>query len=188
MNASTNPTALQSKQWIYEALFTLMSIKPYNSITISELTKKADLSRRTFYRNFDSKDDVLQYYLSKIVDEYTKRLLQYRTYTLEFSIELLLNLCRDHQHNLLILRDNHMLGLLLENWTRALPQVHNTVLNHLQDFPEFNDQEALEYLLAFNVGGTFNVMLKWINDGMVLSEKEVAHTLFHYTCQLSARN
>lgn len=185
MNQSSNPTSLQSKQWICNSLLTLMEKKPFSSITISEVTNHAQLSRRTFYRNFDSKEEVIQYFLQQLVDEYTRRLLLYENYTLEFSIEQLLILCKEYKRALLTLKKNHMLGILLENWTEALPTVHATIINHLKNFPEFEDKQTLDYLLAFNVGGTFNIMIKWINDGMDLSPKEVSHMLFQYTCQLS---
>ena len=50
-----NPLTVQSKQWILEALLKLMEEKDYEKITIKELTARADLDRKTFYRNFRSK-------------------------------------------------------------------------------------------------------------------------------------
>jgi AcrR family transcriptional regulator len=58
MKHTENPIALQSKRWIMESLIELMNKKTFQEITISELTAHADLGRRTFYRNFTSKEDV----------------------------------------------------------------------------------------------------------------------------------
>lgn len=185
MNHSTNASAIQSKQWICEALLNLMETNTFASITISEITNQAQLSRRTFYRNFESKEDVIQYFLKQLVEEYKRRLLSYETYTLEFSIEQLLILCQEYKQALFSLKQNHMLGILLESWTEFLPQVHAAVIEHMENFPGFDDKQALDYLLAFNVGGIFNIMIKWINDGMILKPKEVSHMLFQYPCQLS---
>ncbi len=50
---------LQSKAYIYKALRLLLETKPFEKISISELTKKAGVGRATFYRNFGVLDDVL---------------------------------------------------------------------------------------------------------------------------------
>ena len=59
MNKTNHKIVLQSKDWLMQALFELMQKQSYDSITITKLCQKADLSRRTFYRLFNSKDDVL---------------------------------------------------------------------------------------------------------------------------------
>ena len=56
---TTNITALRSKTWITESLLKLMEEKDFSKITITEIIKNADLTRQTFYRNFDSKEDIL---------------------------------------------------------------------------------------------------------------------------------
>ena len=63
MYCGSNPTALQSQQWIMASLIALMEEKPYSQITISDICKKADLSRQTFYNVFDQKEDVLRFCL-----------------------------------------------------------------------------------------------------------------------------
>lgn len=59
---TNNPIALQSQKWIIQALLDLMQIMNYDKISVSEICRKAQLDRRTFYRNFDSKNDVLEQY------------------------------------------------------------------------------------------------------------------------------
>lgn len=58
-----NPVALKSQQMIQEALLALIAEKTYNEITVTEICKKADIVRKTFYRNFNCKDDVINYML-----------------------------------------------------------------------------------------------------------------------------
>ncbi|MCI9443049.1 MAG: TetR/AcrR family transcriptional regulator [Ruminococcus sp.] len=60
----------QSYRMIEEGLFRLMEEKPYARITVSEITKKADVSRRTFYRLYREKDEVIHHYLGGLCQEY----------------------------------------------------------------------------------------------------------------------
>lgn len=59
-----------SKKYIAEALVLLMKKKEYSSITNKDITDKAGLSHITIYRNFNSKDEILKYYLSGIFEEW----------------------------------------------------------------------------------------------------------------------
>ena len=77
------PQALLSKNMILEALLILMEEKQYEKITIMDITTQAQLSRRTFYRNFDTKDDVLELLTKVLVKEYTDKLIKSNITSLE---------------------------------------------------------------------------------------------------------
>ncbi len=57
-----------SKQWIAEALFQLMETTPFSEITNKQITGKAGLSHITIYRNFDSKEEIVEYYLLECLE------------------------------------------------------------------------------------------------------------------------
>lgn len=69
-----NPIAVQSKQWLLSALLSLMEEKDFALITITELTKRADLDRKTFYRNFHSKEDVISLKIEELCQLYIEKL------------------------------------------------------------------------------------------------------------------
>ena len=70
MNKTNNPIALQSKESIRKALIKAMQDSPYEEITIKHILIEAGVTRRTFYRNFDNKDDVLNSYLDEITSAF----------------------------------------------------------------------------------------------------------------------
>ena len=53
---------------IYTALLKLMQTKPYKDITVTDITKKAGVSRMAYYRNFNDKDDILLNHLKESVN------------------------------------------------------------------------------------------------------------------------
>ena len=72
MNDSKNPSAIRSKQEITDALLALMEKYPYNEISVKQIMLETGLVRKTFYRNFSSKDDVrstLEKYLHRVSQE-----------------------------------------------------------------------------------------------------------------------
>ncbi len=61
-----------AKDYITEALFLLMKKKDYKNITITDITKRAGVNRVTFYRNFNSKDEIINKYLENSFAEWGK--------------------------------------------------------------------------------------------------------------------
>lgn len=71
MNAQPiNPISVRSKKWLTDALFELLKEKPYDKISIREISQKADLTRQTFYHNFSSKDMLLMYKSDQLFEEF----------------------------------------------------------------------------------------------------------------------
>ena len=53
-----------TKDCLVQALMRLLQEKPLSSISITELAAEAGISRMTYYRNYQSIDDVLLSHLS----------------------------------------------------------------------------------------------------------------------------
>ncbi len=49
----------KTKQAMRHAFVELLKKKPYNAITISELTREADIDRRTFYLHYECIEDLV---------------------------------------------------------------------------------------------------------------------------------
>ncbi|MGN0517127.1 MAG: TetR/AcrR family transcriptional regulator [Acutalibacteraceae bacterium] len=60
------------KECITIALIELMKKQQLDKISICQLVDKAGVGRASFYRNFESKKDVLKQYLTKLIQEWGK--------------------------------------------------------------------------------------------------------------------
>ena len=72
-----NPSAMLSKEWISKSLLEMLALKPLYSISISEIAENAKVDRRTFYRHFKSKDDVISYCIHRVSMQYEEIIIQY---------------------------------------------------------------------------------------------------------------
>ena len=68
----TNSLAIKSQNWIANALLKLMESHPYKDITVTQICEEANLVRKTFYRNFDSKEDILHFILDNLFNDFQK--------------------------------------------------------------------------------------------------------------------
>ncbi|MCI1665497.1 MAG: TetR/AcrR family transcriptional regulator [Atopobiaceae bacterium] len=60
MALTLNRNALRSIRLLKEAFLRLIVEKPYEQISVSDVTREADLNRGTFYAHFDNMDDLLR--------------------------------------------------------------------------------------------------------------------------------
>jgi len=58
----------RTRQLLSQALMDLIIERGYDSITIQEITDRANVSRATFYLHYDDKDDLLYQSMTKIYD------------------------------------------------------------------------------------------------------------------------
>lgn len=175
MNQTENPIAIRSKKWIMEALIELMNHKTFQEITINELTKHAGLGRKTFYRNFNSKEEVLDAYLNNLISQFLTNISAADNIAPKVTLLELFTLCEKNKPFLIGLQKSKMLGYLLEQWNVALPVIHSSVRSRIPNFPNSDTQIGLEYTLAFNTGGVWNVLVKWINTGMLQTPQELTN-------------
>ena len=62
-------SSIRSKTMIKEAMLELMVEKPFDKITITDIVKKADINRGTFYAHYDNTAEVLKSISASVMDE-----------------------------------------------------------------------------------------------------------------------
>lgn len=185
MNPSQNPSAIYSKNEITNALLQLMETFPYNEITVKQIIMEAHVARKTFYRNFLSKDDVLDSYIDRIMYQYVNSLQQMKDCRLSNILDIIFHFCKQYQSLLFLLRDNHLTHLLLEKWNTFIPMIHNQIVgDDCAIFQSFSSKQT-SYIIAFHVGAVWNIIMKWIEHDMSDSPDNIKKTLLKYLNDLS---
>lgn len=166
MNPTQNPSALRSKKVITESLLLLMKKYPYAEITVKQILLETDISRKTFYRNFLSKDDVLNSFINTILQDYVNAIQQQQQkYSLLQTLDVIFDFCEKNKEILFILRDNRLLYLLLEKLNVLILNEHNRYISESQENP-LESQLLTEYIIYFNIGGVWNLIVRWIENDM----------------------
>ena len=180
MYSSNNPSAVRSQKEITDALLALMHEHPYNEITIKQILLESKLARKTFYRNFDSKDDVLISLLKKNLDEYFDIVNNARGGVLTTIFEF-----ADRNQELLMLLDkNDMMHIVLQclnSFSAVMLRDQNKELNPFSKLFEGLDQD---YLVALNIGAVWNVISLWVHRGMKESPDSIKRTVAEYLIRM----
>lgn len=141
-----------SKKFLANSLVDLLKFKNYEEITVQDIVDKAKMSRMTYYRNFDSVDDILKYYVSNITNDFVHD--AYNKYDSKMFKEYMIMLF-DHLYEY---RD---LGNVL---LKA-----NKLYFMKEEFEKLFISKSLnykdKYRCSFIAGGLYNIYYNWlIND------------------------
>lgn len=154
---------IRTKKAIKEALFRLMEEKDISSISISELTQKANINRRTFYTHYRSITDILEEIEGDLV-EALEMLVQSIDFNaprkgakdLFLGLNSLITVEFDYYFHLVRV---DMRGMLMSRLKNVIRGMTDTILNHIYKKPGDNTS----IVSAFIVGGFFNMYLEWYN-------------------------
>lgn len=156
-----------SKNDISCALILLLQNKEYNKISIQNIVDRAGLSRMAYYRNFDSKDEILKYYLDKITDEFmieTKIDFDDMSFS-EFMVTLFNHLVKWEDLGKLLLK-NDLLYFVKQEFDRVFDKKAKTL------------EEKYRY--GFVAGGLFNIYNQWLIQGCKITPESLAKIIGRY--------
>lgn len=183
MKTSANPIAIQSQKWIVSSLLDLMKTQAYDKISIKDIAEHADLDRRTFYRNFCSKEDVLGAYIKGMCDEYIEALSIENNPSTFLTAKTYFSMCEKHLAFLNLLKEQGLLEFLLIKYNESIPSLLQQHI--LQDFKAYYGNH-IAFLYAFTNGGFWNLSIQWLLDGATQSPEEMAHIVCKIVQGMSA--
>lgn len=151
-------------KYITDALFELMSVKPYTEITITEVIARAGVVKMSFYRNYKSKEDVVRQWIGKVTDEFLESSnLSFSTNTREdYFRKLFTHLYQYRERTNLIYQAGLTHLLKAEFEARFLSM----------EWSRYNTYE-----IYFIAGGVFNVYYYWLANGHQETPAELAEKL-----------
>ena len=170
IKAASNPLAIRSQEWLSNALLQLMEEKPFQEINIKDIAEKADLSRRTFYRVFETKEDLLCWHMDKLYQEFLAEMQERSCKQFEDVLVLYLNFWFRHKHFFELLKRSELLPMMLNQYLQVFPDVFKMIKG---DYPLSQHSDALSYAMAFSAGGLLSVLLKWADEGMTKTPEEI---------------
>lgn len=174
MSKKKNPIAEKSKEKIRTAFLSLLSVKRYEEITISEIAQESGVSRRTFYRNFMSKNEVVRSCCECIFKEYLAYLDRDIDYSVNHMIEVFFCFWKNHTDFLNLLSDNQLLGYLVEASNQYWAEIYNRFCLY---WGEKKKDSELEYFLLYHMGGLWNILTKWLYSEKREEPKELEKML-----------
>ena len=166
MNTTNGKIAEKSIASFINAFLYLLEKDDYNDITVTQIAQVAGLSRKTFYRLIETKENLLKilfdkYYFLDFLQEV--RRLQIHDYWA--IVQLYFDFWEERKSLLLLFKHSHILSVLFDGAYKYSFGIFEyirskNVAEHLS--------LQLPYLLAYSVGGMHSMLLKWVENDMTV--------------------
>ncbi|PFF88517.1 TetR family transcriptional regulator [Bacillus cereus] len=167
-----------TKEAIYIALLQLMKKKDFEKITITDITKRAGVSRMAFYRNFQRKGEILTNRLDELFKEYYEEiLLKEVPSTYDFAVSFFIYF-RNHNHLIKAMIQAQLHIELIPKFNQYLENIYMNI---------YKNQSRNSYEIKFLVGGILNILISWIESDMKESNEDMAKVIERFEAQPNLR-
>lgn len=167
MYQGTNPKALQSMKRIEDALVKLMQETPYENVSVTVICKEAGISRPTFYKNFNDKDEVISSIFKKTFERAKEQFRGEGNSEVSDAVRLFIAQFEGKEAFVRMMADNRLFGLFQMRLLESLKDTTSVVASG--EWPE----ERLAYLHAFYSGGLACLLLHWSGQESPISIDEL---------------
>ena len=173
--ANSNRMVEKSKKAIKDALLEIMYEKDFTSITVSELLKKANISRGTFYAHFENLEDVKQQLIKDLYghadtifgDYKASELAKDPTPVIKMAAEMMYS-SRDPSKRLFKFVNVYDLGIMLKDWLTKFILDDDALV---QSLGGYDNARVYAHFISGGVMHSYNM---WIQDDCPVSAEVFA--------------
>lgn len=154
------------REHIESATMELFMERDIRDISIDEIVDKAGVSRVSFYRNYEDKEDIIKTHISKLIldwhEENGERFAKAKEKTGNDNVMLssLFGFLRKHENLFIVLKERGMFYLFRDSF-----------LSIYGPKPEYPN--GIAYVAAYAFYGICGWIEEWVNRGMPESEEEM---------------
>lgn len=166
-----NPIQIRSRNSLRKALISLMEEKPFDKISISDIAVRAELSRQTFYTNFDTKEEILEHFLREIFNQCSRNMKFDSSKLMEF-LRGYFGFWETYAPFLRLLLENNLSYLFLRQ-SRAYYQ---EVI--VRPRSNYTDGRVIPYIQSYAAGVTYELLITWIRNNRDLNLNEISEVAY----------
>lgn len=160
-------TNLLTKECILTALLRLMEVKSYPTITITDITNLAGVSRMAYYRNYNNKDEIL---INHLIEREKRLLKELHNNQAKTVRDMIFCIAEFFQENVKVIKAVFDAGLVHSITGLLGDRIRNY-------FPVVNSTPSGRYAVQYYVSAIVGVFRMWFDNGMVESADEISDIL-----------
>ncbi len=164
----------RSQKLLFDALMELILEKDYESITVSEISARADVARATFYLHFDDKDALLLSSLDALVENIVEEVKQFSKQDLlkgtPHPALAVFEYVRRNPSLFRVTLNGQGGGLMLQRLRHYAAQTAHQAIETLGVKPTIPPA----FIADFIAGAMLSVLTGWLEAGMKTPSSEMA--------------
>jgi len=177
----TNRRIRKSRKELKDALIELMETKDFKKITITDIVTFADLNRGTFYKHYQTKEELLNELMDDVMEDLITSFKEPYLHTDTFIIgELTTSTIRIFEHvatyakfYTIIVNSNVLPGF--QNKLCAI--LKQLVQQHLEAISNHNKNINPDLFASYNAYALFGLIIEWVQSGFKYTSTHMAEQL-----------
>lgn len=161
-----------TKESITESLFLLLKDRDYASISITDISKKAGVSRMAFYRNYNDKNQVIEEFISQIYEGFFKEAFSLQVLTPETVSRELVSYFDKYSDIFFESIERGYNEILFRSFSKALADFYKLTVT----WENYAGRRAY-YWNTFMAAGLFYVFMDWIHRSKEESVEEMVQLI-----------
>lgn len=175
-NESDKKQVRYSLEQLSKGLFYHLRYRSFNDISVTDICRRANISRRTFYRNCECKEDLVIYSTDRLVSELIEGsdLLETDPRRL---YEGFFNYWREHRQFLGSIYRNSLFDMFLKEFVRICNVSLRYPLQERAVMSARNNELIRRYSNVFMIGGLGLMLKEWAAEDFTSSVEEIAGSI-----------
>ncbi|MDZ4992546.1 TetR family transcriptional regulator [Clostridium perfringens] len=170
-----NRRTLYTKKVIKESLIELLKTKEIHQVTVTDICKKADINRGTFYTHYKDAFDLFQSMEDELFDQILKYIKEIPVE--EYNSLLLLKvleLIKENKDLCKVLFCNQRDSSILN---RILNIANQIDVDQLFNNPNLINKTIANYYMRYSVGGCISIIETWLENDLPESPREIVQII-----------
>ncbi|MFT8836956.1 TetR/AcrR family transcriptional regulator [Liquorilactobacillus satsumensis] len=148
-----NKRSVDTQKRIETALFQLMQVEKFDSISLTQIAKRAEVSRMSLYRNYKSKEDILKVIFQRLSGQFKLEMTANNLTCLPQLLQGYFNYFRKNPQVVAAITNAGVEGLVLKAQTEDLSACFEYFLKC--------GQQPSPYAVSYYSGAVFAVLILW---------------------------
>ncbi len=153
------------------SLMQLLDKSAFEDITISEICDNTSLSRRSFYNNYTSKDDVVVFLCESLMEEFIEIVQKKREFTLRKISMIFYEFGARHKEIFMVLINRNIFHIFAEALTKRITYLNSLIPNNILTGA---NEGLINYFALFHSAGVLKLFEHWLMSGMKESPNELS--------------
>lgn len=168
----------QTIQCIRNSMITLLKEKEYSRIQMKEIAEYAHVGRKTLYRYFDSKEQIINYIAESLMGRFADEIIAQNGMTLQSVTYAFFVFIQKNRSELLLLKNARLLSYIEDNIFVLITQVAAKTKYRDKTIEEIkNSQKEAppeeKYALHYTIAGYWRMAMIWIEEDELVTPEQM---------------
>ena len=173
----------KTKQAIDDAFIELLEEKPLEKIMVTDIAKKANIARKTFYAHYKNMNELIDEDYQKMIVAFRSILNSVINFKEEPTLKEIVGLVNFIDHNKHLIKAFYVVSEKNMNQQVFMDtgQLTEKVLSNKIPDIHWNKGKAARLINDFITTGTNQVIKEWVNDPKIMTKEQLIYLLYQFT-------